>query len=89
MRNQGIDKSKSYVKEKAPQRYQSLLTPNYELGCRRRILDRSYLQSLHDPKLLLVQDRIVSVGPKSVLTASGAEYPADFLVSPPIQCISL
>ncbi|PGH14620.1 hypothetical protein AJ79_02955 [Helicocarpus griseus UAMH5409] len=80
MRHQSITRSRNYIKENAPERYWPLLTPNYDLGCRRRILDHNYIKSLHDPRLFLTKDSITSVGPNSVRTASGAEYPADAII---------
>ncbi|KAH8808672.1 hypothetical protein F5884DRAFT_845119 [Xylogone sp. PMI_703] len=79
-RDDAVSRSQNYVRESAPERYWPLLTPQYDLGCRRRILDNKYLKTLHNPKVLLTKDTITSIRPKSVLTASGKEYPADVII---------
>jgi hypothetical protein len=47
----------------------------------RRILDNNkYMKTLHNPKMLLTNDPIVSVRSDSILGASGKDYSADFIV---------
>ncbi|KAH8646864.1 hypothetical protein BX600DRAFT_420747 [Xylariales sp. PMI_506] len=79
-REDATKKSKDYVNATAPEHYVPLLTPSYDLGCRRRILDHKYLKTLHNQKVHLTNDPIASIRPKSVVTASGVEYPADLII---------
>ncbi|RFU35024.1 hypothetical protein B7463_g1287, partial [Scytalidium lignicola] len=79
-REDAVSRSRNYVRKSAPKRYWHLLTPQYELGCRRRILDNEYLKTLHNPKMLLVKDTITSIQSRSVLSASGKEYSADAII---------
>ncbi|KAF4772450.1 hypothetical protein HAV15_002030 [Penicillium sp. str.  len=72
--------SRRYITENAPERYRPLLTPDYDLGCRRRILDNRYIQTLHNPKMNLVKDSIAHVGANSLTTGSGEEHTVDFIV---------
>lgn len=39
------------------------------------------MKTLYNPKMLLTKDSVVSVQSNSVLSASGKDYPADFIVS--------
>ncbi|CAI6016739.1 unnamed protein product [Clonostachys chloroleuca] len=80
MREQSAVASSNYIKKTAPKKYWPMLIPEYSLGCRRRILDCQYLKALQDPKVHLTRDSIVSVGEKSVITASGAQHDVDFLI---------
>ncbi|KAJ5151595.1 hypothetical protein N7492_009890 [Penicillium capsulatum] len=79
-RNERLAISQKYIEDNAPERYWPLLTPDQDLGCRRRILDNKYVRSLHNPKMQLVRDTITSVGPNSVTTASGKQHEVDFIV---------
>ncbi|KAJ5593484.1 hypothetical protein N7537_010388 [Penicillium hordei] len=72
--------SRKYIEENAPERYWPLLTPGYDLGCRRRILDNDYIRSLRNPRMKLVKDSITQVDSKSVITGSGEKYPVDFII---------
>ncbi|RDW70957.1 hypothetical protein BP6252_07520 [Coleophoma cylindrospora] len=79
-RQKAVKRSQDYVKKLAPERYWSLLTPQYDLGCRRRILDNNYINSLSNPKILLTKESIASIGKTGVMSASGKEYSADFII---------
>ncbi|KAL3475125.1 hypothetical protein BJX99DRAFT_259741 [Aspergillus californicus] len=71
-------KSKSYMTGSAPEKYWSLLVPEYEIGCKRRIFDKAkYIPCLQNDKLHLTNDPIVRVNELSVMTHSGRVYPAD------------
>ena len=37
----------------APEKYHDLLIPDFDVGCKRRIFDNGYLESLHGPNLTL------------------------------------
>ncbi|KAL4784190.1 hypothetical protein BJX76DRAFT_347993 [Aspergillus varians] len=74
-------KSKAYMTGSAPEKYWSLLVPEYEIGCKRRIFDKAkYIPCLQDDKLHLTDDAIVSIGEYSIVTRSGRSYPADTIV---------
>ncbi|KAJ5643588.1 uncharacterized protein N7484_006095 [Penicillium longicatenatum] len=80
MRKSRLALNQSYITKNAPEEYWPLLTPDYDLGCKRRIMDKNYISSLHNPKMKLVKDAIGTVGPKTVTTISGDEYQIDFIV---------
>ncbi|KAJ6118897.1 hypothetical protein N7471_013517 [Penicillium samsonianum] len=79
-REESASRSQKYITENAPERYRPLLTPGYDLGCRRRILDNHYTRSLRSPRMKLVKDSISQVHSKSVVTGSGDKYPVDFII---------
>ncbi|KAJ5898761.1 hypothetical protein N7495_003505 [Penicillium taxi] len=79
-RKERLDISQQYINDHAPERYRPLLTPEHDLGCRRRILDNKYIRSLYSPKVQLVKDTITKVGPKSLITASGKQHEVDFII---------
>ncbi|PVH67664.1 FAD/NAD(P)-binding domain-containing protein [Cadophora sp. DSE1049] len=79
-RQKSVRISQNYVRKSAPERYWPLLSPQYDLGCKRRILDNKYMTTLYNPKMLLTKDSVVSVRCNSVLSASGKDYSADFII---------
>ena len=70
----------SYMKRKAPEKYHDLLTPKFQVGAKRRVYDTGYYKALHNPKIHLTNDPCVQIKENSVVTKSGAEYPADVIV---------
>lgn len=65
-----------------PQKYHSFILPNYSIGCKRRVLDPSYiyLSSLHSPKMQLTNTPLVRINEHSVSDSLGNEFPADVIV---------
>jgi hypothetical protein len=43
----------------APKQYHDILIPKFPLGCKRRIFDPGYLESLHSPKIQLTNEPIL------------------------------
>lgn len=43
----------AYMREKSPRKYHDQLVPEYELGCKRGVINRGYLESLYDPRVHL------------------------------------
>ncbi|MCW2613809.1 MAG: NAD(P)/FAD-dependent oxidoreductase [Frankiales bacterium] len=56
------------------------LTPSYRMGCKRIVINDSFLPALTRPDVSLVTDPIVRVTPHGVLTADGTEHPLDTIV---------
>lgn len=56
------------------------LTPRYEIGCKRILMSDEYFPALQQPNAELVTDAIAEITPTGVVTADGAEHPADVLV---------
>lgn len=56
------------------------LTPTYRMGCKRIVINDTFLPALTRPDVDLVTDPIVAVTPTGVRTADGTEHPVDTLV---------
>ncbi|ERT03339.1 dimethylaniline monooxygenase [Sporothrix schenckii 1099-18] len=71
--------AEAYMRATAPAQYHDILVPDFEVGCKRRIFDTGYLESLHAPNLTLTNDKALEIVPEGVRTQSGV-VPADVLV---------
>ncbi|KAL2223473.1 putative flavin-binding monooxygenase [Thermoascus aurantiacus ATCC 26904] len=65
----------SYMRKTVPEKYHEILTPNYSLGCKRRIFDPGWFRSLHAPNVKLTTLPLRSVQPKGVTLGPGRNYP--------------
>lgn len=72
-------KAERYMRSTAPEKYHDLLIPDFEVGCKRRIFDSGYLQSLHEDKLTLTNEKVLEMVPKGVRTEKGV-VEADIVV---------
>jgi cation diffusion facilitator CzcD-associated flavoprotein CzcO len=72
--------SQDYVKAVAPEEYWPLLTPSYDVGCKRRIFDPGYLATLKLDNVHMTNDPLAQIKANSVVTKSGKEYKADVLI---------
>ncbi|KAH8898819.1 FAD/NAD(P)-binding domain-containing protein [Thozetella sp. PMI_491] len=70
----------AYMKSKAPERYHSILIPEYELGCKRRVFDTGYLECLHRPNITLTDELAVEVVPGGVRKKDGSITEADIII---------
>lgn len=69
-----------YMRETAPEKYHDLLIPDFEVGCKRRIFDSGYLESLHADNFTLTDATPVEILPNGVRMQSGEVIEADVLV---------
>jgi cation diffusion facilitator CzcD-associated flavoprotein CzcO len=64
----------THMKSSVPPKYHQMLTPTYSVGCKRRIFDTTWFQSLDDPKIELTNLPITSLSANSItLGSSGSE----------------
>lgn len=63
------------MKETVPEKYHEMLTPDYNIGCKRRIFDAAWFKSLNDPKIELTTQPISKVSPRSITIGPGRLYP--------------
>lgn len=63
-----------HIKRTVPEKYQNLLTPDYGVGCKRRIFDATWFPGLNDPKLELTTQPLTAVHEKSVTLGPGTTY---------------
>lgn len=68
------ERYRRFMKMTAPAKYYDLLTPDYDLGCKRRIIGGEWLRSLHRPKVNLTSRELKSVNARSV-TLGSPTYP--------------
>jgi cation diffusion facilitator CzcD-associated flavoprotein CzcO len=64
-----------HMHEVAPKEYHEMLTPNYSLGCKRRIIDGTWYRSLHSPKVTLTTQPLTRIHARSVTIGPGHYYP--------------
>ncbi|OBR14566.1 Dimethylaniline monooxygenase [Colletotrichum higginsianum IMI 349063] len=72
-------KAESYMRATAPAKYHDKLIPDFELGCKRRIFDAGYLESLHSENLTLLDDPVREIVPEGIRTDDGV-IEADVIV---------
>lgn len=60
-----------YMKSTAPEKYHDLLIPDFEVGCKRRIFNAGYLESLHADNVTLTDEKGLEIVPSGVRTAKG------------------
>ncbi|KAI9684751.1 MAG: hypothetical protein M1829_000126 [Trizodia sp. TS-e1964] len=64
-----------HMRSVVPKKYHEMLTPDYEVGCKRRIFDAGWLESLNDPKIDLTTQPLTSIQPHGVTLGPGRCYP--------------
>lgn len=79
LRQKRREKVENYMKSTAPAKYHDILIPDFDVGCKRRIFDGGYLESLHNDKLHLMESKILGIQPDGVKTTDGF-VPADVIV---------
>jgi cation diffusion facilitator CzcD-associated flavoprotein CzcO len=67
----------TWMKGVVPEKYHEMMTPDYGVGCKRRIFDKRWLKSLNDPKVELTTQPLTRVNEKSVVIGPGVTYPAN------------
>jgi cation diffusion facilitator CzcD-associated flavoprotein CzcO len=63
------------MKKIVPEKYHEIMTPDYGVGCKRRIFDKRWLQSLNDPKVELTTQPLKRVTETGVVIGPGVTYP--------------
>lgn len=64
-----------WMKKTVPEKYHEILTPDYGLGCKRRILDSAWFPGLNDPRVEITTLPLTSVQEHSVTVGPGRTYP--------------
>ena len=64
-----------HMKQSVPEKYHEMLTPDYGVGCKRRIFDATWFPGLRDPRIELTTLPLKSVQSKSVTLGPGRTYP--------------
>ena len=65
-----------YLKKMVPEEYHEILTPDYEVGCKRRVIDSGWYKSLQDSKIDITTLPLTKVSGKTVTLGPGRNYPS-------------
>lgn len=72
--------STEYIRSKAPQKYWDFIVPDFALGCKRRIFDPDYLDSLNEPNVELLNHGIENITPDGIVSSGGDVDSFDIIV---------
>lgn len=72
--------AKEYIYKITPQKYHKIIVPEFPLGCKRRIFDPNYLESLHSKNLSLVAEGIKEFDETGIVSESGVREEFDVIV---------
>lgn len=64
-----------HMKKTVPEKYHEILTPDYGVGCKRRIFDATWFPGLNDPNINLTTQPLMSLQERSVTLGPGRTYP--------------
>ncbi|KAM0750741.1 monooxygenase [Meredithblackwellia eburnea MCA 4105] len=70
----------AYMKATAPKKYHQILTPNYPLGCKRRVFDPGYLACLNAPNIELLPEGIDHIEGNTIVSSSGKRHEFDAII---------
>lgn len=65
----------AYLRKKVPAKYHEILTPDYEVFCKRRVVDEGWFDSLQNPNVELTTLPLTAVQTRSVTLGPGRHYP--------------
>lgn len=71
LRKSAEDTTRAYMKELAPAKYHDMLIPDFPIGCKRRIFNPGYLESLNEDNLTLTESPVLEIVPEGVRTKDG------------------
>lgn len=63
------------MRQRVPEKYWEMMTPDYGVGCKRRIFDQRWLMSLNYPKIELTTQPLSRVTDTGVVLGPGVTYP--------------
>ncbi|CAE7010800.1 hypothetical protein CFE70_001958 [Pyrenophora teres f. teres 0-1] len=64
-----------HMRNNVPEKYWEMMTPDYGVGCKRRIYDKRWLQSLNNPKIELTTQPLNRITEDGVVIGPGVTYP--------------
>lgn len=65
----------AYLRKTVPEEYHEIMTPDYEVFCKRRVVDEGWFKSLGRPDVEITTLPLTSVQPRSVTLGPGRHYP--------------
>ncbi|KAH9214487.1 monooxygenase [Leptodontidium sp. 2 PMI_412] len=72
--------ARDYIYRTAPKKYHDILVPDFPLGCKRRIFDPNYLESLHENNLTLLGEGIREFDATGITSETGEHQEFDVVV---------
>lgn len=81
-RRLGLEKmARKHLEAQVPDpKLRALLTPNYEIGCKRVLISNDFYPALQRPNVELVTEGIAEVRERSIVTQDGQERPVDVVI---------
>ncbi|PLB50096.1 monooxygenase [Aspergillus steynii IBT 23096] len=80
LRANAEEKARQYIYATAPKKYHKFLVPDFPLGCKRRIFDPNYLESLHRRNVEVVPVGIEKVDETGITSTDGLRTEFDAIV---------
>lgn len=74
------EESKEYIYSRAPKKYHDFIVPNFPLGCKRRIFDPDYLESLNRSNVELLNHGIQEITETGIISSGGVKDNYDIIV---------
>ena len=74
-RAERAEKLLKYLQSVVPEEYHEILTPDYEFGCKRCLVDTEWFRSLQNPKIDLTSQPLTKINTKSVTLGPGRNWP--------------
>lgn len=71
---------RQYIASKAPKKYHDILTPDFELGCKRKIADPGYLEALNRENIELIPEGLQRITENGIVSSSGRVDEYDIIV---------
>lgn len=72
--------SKRYIRSKVPEKYAKHIIPTFPIGCKRRVFDPGYLDSLNETHVVLQPEGIGEITETGIISSSGVEDNFDIIV---------
>lgn len=69
--------ARKYTLDNSPAKYHSFIVPDFPLGCKRRVFDPDYLQSLSSKNLLVTTSKIKEIDGSAIVTQDGSRQEFD------------
>jgi cation diffusion facilitator CzcD-associated flavoprotein CzcO len=63
------------MRSKVPEKYHEIMTPNYPYGCKRRVFDDEWLDTMNSPNFHLTTEHLTRLVPDGLILGPGRAYP--------------
>lgn len=74
------EESRDYIHSRTPRKYWDIIVPDFPLGCKRRIFDPDYLDSLNRPNVELLNHGIQEITETGIISSGGIQDDFDIIV---------